>query len=506
MELILVIDIGTSSMRGVLYNQNGKIKKMIQIHYRPTYLSDERVEQDPLDWKHALIQITTEAVNWSQAQRFTINGISVTSQRTSIIPVNKVGEPLHHAIMWQDKRTYDICQELKDESEEVYKRTGSKINPVFTAPKITWLRRHMPDIYNAAHKIIVIPDYVIFLITGKFVTDYTYGSRSSLMNIQTMEWDEDLLELFEVDREKLSELVQQGSVVGYATKEFSDLTGLAKGTPVISAGGDQQCAALGAGVIENGTIQATTGTGSFIIASSDTLQLDPKMRAICNVSAVPNKYVLESSILTTSTITNWFSNNFYLEDKETSTIERMMEDAAASPVGSKGLISFPHFQGRGSPDWNPLATGMFFNVTLESSKGDFVRAILESIALEISENIDVMKEILGSITSISVAGGLTKSSLFNQIQTDVYKQQISLPANHETTSLGAWVSAAVALDLFTSYQDALKEAEKGTDRTFYQPIAENVNVYQRIKTRRTALYESLLHTGIYEMFREEANV
>ncbi len=204
--------------------------------------------------------------------------------------------------MWQDKRTYEICKELEPFSEYVYKRTGSKINPVFTAPKITWLKTHEPKIYHKSYKIIVIPDYVIFLMTGKFVTDYTYGSRTSLMNIQSLEWDEELLTLFKVDKEKLGDLVPQGSIVGHSTEAFSKLTGLPIGTPIISAGGDQQCAALGAGVVENGSIQATTGTGSFIIASSDTLQLDPQMRTICNVAAVQNKYVLESSILTTATI------------------------------------------------------------------------------------------------------------------------------------------------------------------------------------------------------------
>ena len=500
---VLVIDIGTSSMKGVLYDRFGKIQQMFQVQYSPEYLPSDRVEQDPRDWKNALIDITSEAVKWSQEYGITIEGVSVTSQRTSIIPVDKEGIPLRKAIMWQDKRTYEICKELEPFSEYVYKRTGSKINPVFTAPKITWLKTHEPKIYHKSYKIIVIPDYVIFLMTGKFVTDYTYGSRTSLMNIQSLEWDEELLTLFKVDKEKLGDLVPQGSIVGHSTEAFCKLTGLPVGTPVISAGGDQQCAALGAGVVENGSIQATTGTGSFIIASSDTLQLDPQMRTICNVAAVQNKYVLESSILTTATVSNWFSENFYMESKEQSSFEKMLEDASRSSVGSNNLITFPHFQGRGSPDWNPLAKGLFFNVTLASTRGDFARSILESIALEVSENLDVMIDLLGSITSMSVAGGLTKSPLFNQIQADVYNQQISLPANQETTSLGAWVSAALALGIYSSHEAALKQAEQGTAKTKYYPNKDNIAVYNKLKINRAALYVSLKENEIYEMFREE---
>ena len=182
-------------MKGVLFDRFGKIQQMFQVQYSPEYLPSDRVEQDPRDWKNALIDITSEAVKWSQENGITIEGVSVTSQRTSIIPVDKEGIPLRKAIMWQDKRTYEICKELEPFSEYVYKRTGSKINPVFTAPKITWLKTHEPKIYHKSYKIIVIPDYVIFLMTGKFVTDYTYGSRTSLMNIQSLEWDEELLTL-----------------------------------------------------------------------------------------------------------------------------------------------------------------------------------------------------------------------------------------------------------------------------------------------------------------------
>ncbi|ASN06697.1 FGGY-family carbohydrate kinase [Virgibacillus necropolis] len=503
MDIILVIDIGTSSMRGGLYDEYGKIKKIIQIHYSPEYFATNRVEQDPIYWENALIQITSEAVQWLKTQGLPLEAISITSQRTSIIPVDRSGSPLHNAIMWQDKRTYNICEELKLYDAFVYNRSGAKINPVFTAPKIKWLKENEPNIYKSAHKILVIPDYAIFLMTGKFVTDYTYGSRTSLMNIHELEWDNELLELFKVDREKLCELIPQGSIAGYTTEMFMKRTGLPSGTPVISAGGDQQCAALGAGAIGNGSFQITTGTGSYIIASSNTLQLDSQMRTICSVSAVKSKYMLESSILTTSTICNWFCDNFYANSKGDSAFERMLEDALVSPVGSNNLITFPHFQGRGSPDWNSLASGIFFNVSLGTTRGDFARSILEAIALEISENLDIMNRIIGTITSISTAGGLTKSSLFNQIQADIYNQPISLPNNRETTSLGAWVTASLEMGMYDSYQKALNQAEKGTRNMLYYPISENVVIYDKQKLRRLALYNNLEQNGIYQLLRED---
>lgn len=503
MNTILVIDVGTSSMRGILYDTSGKIRKKVQHHYRPKYVDNIKVEQNPLDWKKSLMEIISEMVSWTKRKVINIEAISLTAQRTSIIPVDQQGRPLRDAIMWQDKRTIAVCEQLEAHTEFVYQRTGSKINPVFTAPKIKWLKENEPEVYEESHKIIVIPDYLIFIMTGKFVTDYTYGSRTSLMNIETMEWDEELIHLFQIDREKLCQLIPQGSIAGYTSDKFNRKIGLQTSIPVISAGGDQQCAALGAGTIEDRSVQVTSGTGSFIIASSDRLQLDPEMRILCNVSAVPHKYILEASVLTTSTIVSWFASNFFADANERSAIEVLLDQAEKSPVGSKNLITFPHFQGRGSPDWNAMAKGMFFNVSLETNKGDFARSILESIAFEVYENIEIIHGLLGEIVSIGIAGGLTRSVLFNQIQADIYGQKVSLPENQETTSLGAWISASVSLGNYSSHEEALSQAEKGAEQTMFHPLKENREIYEPLKTFRKELYRRMKENDMYALIEHK---
>ncbi|WP_102345974.1 FGGY-family carbohydrate kinase [Bacillus sp. Marseille-P3661] len=500
MKLILVIDVGTSSMRGILYNFDGEIKNIKQVLYKPTFLKNNYVEQDPSSWEEALIKITSESVDWGKKYGATIEALSITAQRSSIIPVNKVGEPLQNAIMWQDKRTFNICEELEKYANLIYSCTGSKVNTVFGAPKMKWIKQNQPDLYNHTYKMLTIADYLIFIMTGNFVTDYTYGSRSLIMNVLTLKWDNEMLELFDVDKDKLCDLVPQGTVVGITTSEFQCRTGLTNGTPVISAGGDQQCAALGAGIIENGSMNITTGTGSFIQTASDNLNLDIQHRTTCNVSAIPGKYIIESSVLTTSSICNWFSKNFYdCEEKdETLLYVRMIEEAQSSPVGSNNVIALPYFQGRGSPDWNTLATGMFFNVSLQTTRGDFARSILEGIAMEISENIDVITETVGEIDSISVSGGLTKSHLFNQIQADVYNKKIMLPGNKETTSLGAWISAAVTLGIYGTYNAAYNKAEIESDKIIYSPVSDNTKIYNGLILHKKKMYNVLKQGGIYQ--------
>lgn len=179
-----------------------------------------------------------------------IDAISITSQRSSVIPVDENIRPLSNAIMWQDKRTNYICESMENLNDKVFSLCGSRVNPVFSGSKMMWIREERPEIYAKTYKFMVIPDYLIYLMTGRICTDYTYGSRSLLMNIRTHEWDDELLEIFHVEKEKLCELVEPGSVCGHITKAFAEITGCQEGIPVITAGGDQQCGAIGQGVVK----------------------------------------------------------------------------------------------------------------------------------------------------------------------------------------------------------------------------------------------------------------
>jgi len=485
-------------MRGSLFDEHGEAQTTSQASYCPCYLGDGLVEQNPETWAAALFAVTREIVQWSERSNASIDAVSVTAQRSSAIPVDQNGVPLYNAIMWQDLRSSQICNSMQAHTAAVYEKTGLRISPVFAAPKFSWFQQQEPCIYRNAYKLLVIPDYLIFLMTGKFVTDFTYGSRTLLMDLHSLEWDDDLLKLFKLDKEKLCCLKRQGSVIGHTTESFKSRTGIRIGTPVVTAGGDQQCAALGAGVMKNGSVQVTTGTGSFVIASSDELKLDPEMRVLCNVSAIPGKFILEASILTTSALYSWIANTLYGEGAGKSEIfHRLEEEANSSPVGSNGVITLPYFQGRGSSDWNTLAKGSFSNITLATTRGDLARSVLEGIAAEIAENVDLLVEHRGEIDTVLVAGGLTNLPLFNQIQADMYNRSILLPSNKETTSLGAWVSAAVALGIHTTYASAWEVATKGSSAMTYSPIEKNVEIYQRLKADKEHLYKVLESAGVY---------
>lgn len=485
---IAVIDVGTSSMRGILYNEAGEILHIHQIRYSVHYLNETFAEQNPDDWKSSLYKIGKNLAEWADTNNKKIDGLSLTSQRSSVIPIDKYTHPLSPAIMWMDKRNTSICSELKYAEKLIVKKTGARVNDVFSGSKMTWIKRNQPEIYKAAYKLLTIADYLALLMTGEFKTDHTYGSRSSLMNIRTRQWDDELLKLFEIDKGKLCDLISPGEILGTTTKEFFQATGIRQGTPLVSAGGDQQCAALGLGIIQTGDMELTTGTGAFLLAYSDRVPENLEDNVICGAHAEKGKYVLESSIISCCSLYDWFKEQFYSNDKDYDSIN---QDILQSVPGANGCIALPYFQGRGTPDWNTKAAGCFLNLTLKTTKQDMARSLLESIAMEAANNIDVLENYVGNTDKIHISGGLTNFSSFNQIQADVYQKKLIKSQNPEQTSLGGLINALVALKCQKDYPSALNLVKKNEESLIYHPDKKNLLVYKEKRMHMNKFYKKL---------------
>ena len=321
----------------------------------------------------------------------------------------------------------------------MYRRTGLRVDPYFSAPKMMWLREERPEIYAAAEKLIGVQDYVVYLLTGAYVTDWSQACRTMLMNISSFSWDKDMLKISGISAAKLPELRPPGSTAGSLDGAMAKATGLAAGIPVIVCGGDQQCAALALNILRPGYAEANTGTGSFVIAYSEAPQFDDECRTLCSAAAVPGKWIAEAGIFNTGSVHRWFKEQFYPEGEDAYAL--MNKEAAESPVGANGVMMLSHFEGSAAPYWNPLAKGVFFNLSLGTRRSDMVRAILEGIALEIGHNLSLIENLVKNISMVSVAGGLVAFDLFNQIQADAFNKTVIRYDNSEASSLGALMSA-----------------------------------------------------------------
>ena len=291
------------------------------------------------------------------------------------------------------------------------------------------------------------------------------------MNLKTKEWEPELFDLFSLPHDIMSDLVPQGSVYGHVTDAFAKASGLKSGIPVITAGGDQQCGALGLGALTTNELVINCGTGSFIIGLLDKPFLKDSA-AICNVSAIPGKYTIESNVLTSSAALDWMMRTVFpdLVTKDgTPDYDAFGALAAKSPSGANGVTCVPLFTGCGTRDWNPDARASFSNLSLSATRADLARSLFEGLATEIDLSIRALPAEQNKATQAYLGGGLTKSDVFAQILADTTGKTLTRYADAQATAIGAFISAAVALKLYPDEQTAFRAVREGSDKTVFQP-------------------------------------
>ncbi|MCC8106531.1 MAG: hypothetical protein LIO99_11120 [Clostridiales bacterium] len=489
---ILVIDIGTSSMRGILYEESGQELAKHQVRYEPVKYPDGRIEQSPDTWIDALEQICREIAAILKERK--IDAIAVTSQRSSVIPVDSEGVPLMDAIMWQDRRNAGICKRMEPCGKLIFDKTGAAINPVFSGSRMTWIARKRPDLSGKIFKYLNVAEYVLHRMTGEYRTDVTYGSRSHLMNLRERKWDKVLLNLFGVRADQLCELMEPGSIVGTVTMQFAKETGLPAGIPVISAGGDQQCAAVGQGVFREGTLSLVAGTGGFLVAAADEIPADLPRSMICNCSSVPGHYIVEANVLTCCSAFDWYCKNFYDWQDGRVDYERINRDLLQLDGQVSTPTVLPYFQGKSMPRWNPEARAIFDGLSLSTDRKELLKALVESICMELRNGIGLFETHL-ELSRICISGGLTNSSVINQMLSDICGYCLYHSQNSESTSIGALMTALVGLDVCASYEEAFERVCGENGQECFSPREALHEKYEQKRLEMNRLYDRLYADG-----------
>lgn len=504
MNGLITLDIGTTSLRATLLGADGQTLHTEPRHNPPEYREGGCVEQDPATWHVHGLSALRGCAEAAGAKSIAVQCVAVTAQRSSVIAVDAAGVPLHPALLWQDTRSAALVQAMAGEHAAVYAKTGLKISPVFSAVKMAWLQRERPAVWARTHKLLGVQDWMLFGLCGRFVTDHSFGSRTNLMDLHTRQWSAELLALFGVPQHLLCELVPPGSVVGGLHAHAAAETGLPGGLSVISAGGDQQCAALGLGLFTAQHAVANTGTGSFVIGHAAAPALDAQMRVSCNVSALPGAYIVEAAMLTTGAVHRWLMSLLAAgsgESLEQAGFDDLAAQAALVPPGSHGLLWLPHFEGAGSPHWDPQARGALINLSLGTTRGELARALLEAIAIEIRQGLQQVEQLCGPVSTVHVSGGMTRSPLFNQIQCDVLERPLLRFAGNEATSEGAWIAGCVASGLAADHAQAFARLAQRDPPQTYVPDPTHFDIYRRQAARAQAVYHALAAPHLRAMVR-----
>lgn len=464
-ELALAIDAGTTGVRSMFFDKHGNVVAKAYSEFESLFPNPSWVEQKSESWWDKACITIQKCLNESNIGPEQVIGISVTNQRETVVPIDASGKALRNAIVWQDRRTIPQCEWIKNKIPpvQVYSMTGLTVDPYFTAPKILWIREKEKSVYDATDKFLLVHDYLIFRLSEELVTDYSNASRTLLFDLREGDWSTKMLELLDISPDKLPRPVPSGTRVGELTEFAAQETGLKRGTPIIAGGGDQQCAALGVGVVKEGMIKSTTGTGTFMLAHSKTVRLDPSMRVLCSRHVVPDAFVVEASMFTTGSALKWYRDNLGTEEvciadeQSCDPYEVLTEEAERIPPGSEGVIHIPHFVGAGAPNWNPHARGIFAGLALGHTRHHLIRAILEGVCYEIRSNLEVMRELGLPSQQIRVTGGAARSETWMQIQADVLRTPVIRTQMEEATAIGAAILALKGVNVFKSIAQAAEE-------------------------------------------------
>jgi len=496
-ELVLAIDAGTTGVRSIFFDKTGNVMGMTYSEYKSTYPHPSWVEQDAESWWLKSCETIKSTMAEAGLSSEKVIGVSVTNQRETIVPIAEDGKPLRNAIVWQDRRTIPQCEWVLDQmsADEVYSITGLTVDPYFSAPKILWIKENEEPIFKKAHKFLLVHDYLIYRLSDQTITDFSNASRTMLFDVRRGIWSNRILDTFGIPEDKLPRPVEPGTLVGEITTRASKETGLKAGTPVVAGGGDQQCAALGVGVVKEGMLKSTTGTGTFLLAHSKTVRLDPGRRVLCSRHVVPNAFVVEASMFTTGSALKWFRDNLGSEErtiadeKGVDPYEIITEEASKIPAGSEGVLHIPHFAGSGAPHWNPHSRGIFAGLALGHTRAHIVRSILEGVSYEIRTNIEVMRELGLPSREIRVTGGAARSEAWMQIQANILRIPVIRTQMEEATAVGAAILACKGIGVFKSVSQAAEEMVKTLDQLL--PTKESLDVYQKGYKKFKSLYSAI---------------
>lgn len=497
MKSILVIDTGSSSIKGILFNLNSSIITKHSINHQMNIQNNYYATMEAKTFYESLFNIMTFMSEYTKENHIELSAIALTSQRSSVLPINYQGEPLSPIIMWYDKRSTDICDHINSNFEDkLYNICGMKLSPLCSAPKMLWIKRHEPQIYQDAYKLVGIHDYLLYLLTGKFVTDASCASRTCLMDIQKSEWSDDLIELFDLDKEKLCDIYAPGSIIGNLTTQVANRFSLPNNIPVISSGGDQQCSILGQGVYQQGNIGITSGTGCYVTGPIKTPITDSSKGLNLNVSCIPEQWILEATILASGSAYDWFNNNLYPESEAKDRYRLINKDISSISPGADGVLCFSNLMGKGTPHWDSHARGSFFNIGLDTTRAHMARALLEGICSEIYDCFQVLKPMIGDIKNIKVSGGLSTFTCFNQILVDMINCPVEVTHQTETTAVGAFMVASTTLNITSTHEHAYNMSNNSKKGTIYYPNLAANQIYNKQHEVRRYLKSTIVSSEL----------
>ena len=471
-KFIMSLDEGTTSARAILFDREGNVHGIGQYEFPQHYPKPGWVEHDPGEIWEAQFRAIKTAIARAKIEPGQIAAIGVTNQRETTIVWDRSGKPLHNAIVWQCRRTAQMVEEIKREYGGVIReKTGLVPDAYFSASKLKWLLDNVPGLREKAERGEVlfgtVDTFLIYRLTGEHVTDYSNASRTMLFNIRRLEWDDELLEIFDIPEGVLPEVRESSEVYGYTRRDL-----LGAEIPVSGDAGDQQAALFGQAAFETGMVKTTYGTGSFILANTGKTVRYSNNLLTTIAWGLKGKvtYALEGSIFVTGAAVQWLRDGIKIIRHASET-----EELAEKLESNEGVYFVPAFVGLGAPYWDQFARGLIIGITRGTGREHLARATLEAIAYLTRDVIEEMEKLVG-IKELRVDGGATANDFLMAFQADILNRRVVRPVVKETTALGAAYLAGLAVDYWSGLNEikSLWKAERVFEPTMDEETRERL--------------------------------
>jgi xylulokinase len=490
-DYLMAIDIGTTGANAMLFDACGQAYGSAYREYPSLYPEEHHVEQEAGLLVEAAFDVCRRALAEAGVAPEDVLAVSLSSQRATFGLLDADGNMIGGRFYgWQDNRAHTVIPEIasKIAADELYRITGMPLTPTFSLEKLVWIKKHQPERYAKTDKVVFPADYVLRQFgaaTGQ--TEVTCACCSGLIDVHTLDWSDLVLDALELDRAKFSALVRPGTVVGKVSRAAALRSGLSEGTLLVCGTGDQQAAAIGAGVIESGRASLTLGTAGLLVAATERLEFAKSPGLMAVSSGKVGLYELEGIQLGAASCFRWLRDVLFHPDLDMDSAEPSAQknglykkmDALmdTSPAGAHGIVFLPYLSGAGYPHWDPSASGMFAGLRFSHTPADLIRAVMEGITLESFDMYQNMKKAGVVITSLAVTGGATECPAWRQAIADIFGLPITPLKVPNATLVGAAIFAGIGAELFRDVADGVAKMV-GLEAPV-EPIPENCEVYQK---------------------------
>ena len=491
---LLGIDIGTSSTKTVIIDNNGHLISLATKEYDFQIPKPGWAEQNPHTWYEAAILTIREALKLSELPSDQIAGIGITGLMHGPVFLDSNGDSLRPSIIWADQRSIKEVQQIysKLSQENIAKITGNPIATGFMLPTWLWIEKNEPEVVKDTKCLLLPKDYLRYRFTGEIGTEHSDASATSLYDPFKCIWSEEILNAFSMPQTLLPAISISHKIAGVLQQNIAESTKLKAGTPVVFGGSDQVCQAIGNGIITPGLVSSTIGTGGQLFSVTKVPNYDPRLRVHLFRHAIPDTWHLLAATLTAGKSLRWLRDNIF----PGSIYQDLVNDALKVSPGADGLAFLPYLAGERTPYMDPTVTGGFIGLTLSHTRAHMVMAVLEGVVMSLKQGLEIFKALGVEVKKVIASGGATNHPLWLQLQADIFEVPIFQTKTIEAAAFGAALLAGVGTGIYNNVDEACQATVHQRDEIF-RPNKNHQGVFREKFQIFKNLYPAISLTRVH---------